>query len=60
MIWMRNVTTETAVKNQVASARMEGISFSRESLDIIRKYTDNSISHEKLIELVTRLCARKS
>lgn len=57
---MQNVTTDTAVRNQVASARMEGIGFTSESIEIIKKYADNAISHEKLVELVTAICAKKS
>lgn len=57
---MHNVTTEKAVRNQVASAKMEGIAISGESLDLIKKYTDNKISHDKLIELVTQLCTERS
>lgn len=57
---MRNVTTEKEVRNQVASAKMEGISFNKESLDIISKYADNKISHDKLVELVTQICAKQS
>lgn len=57
---MQNVTTEKAVSNQVASAKMEGIRFNKESFDIISKYADNKISHDKLVELVTQICAKQS
>lgn len=56
---MQNVTTEKAVNNQVASAKMEGLRFNKESLDIISKYADNKISHDKLVELVTQICTKK-
>ena len=32
---MQNVTTEKAIKNQVASAEMEGIHFDKKALEII-------------------------
>lgn len=57
---MQNVTTEKAVKNQIASAKMEGFAFNRESVELIKRYTNNEISHEKLVELVTRICAKNS
>ncbi|MBQ3543866.1 MAG: antitoxin VbhA family protein [Lachnospiraceae bacterium] len=53
---MPNVTTEKAVQNQVASAKMEGIRFNSEALNLIRKYADNEISHEELVEIVAQMC----
>lgn len=55
---MKVITTEKAIQNQIASAQMEEIRFNSESVDIIRKYTDNEISHEKLVELVAQMCNR--
>ncbi|MBQ6946253.1 MAG: antitoxin VbhA family protein [Ruminococcus sp.] len=57
---MPNVTTEKAVQNQVASAKMEGIHFNCEALNLIRKYADNEISHEELVEIVAQMCAEIS
>ena len=51
---MQNVTTEKALKNQVASAEMEGIRFDQKSLEIIRKYADNEITHDELVKIVTQ------
>ena len=53
---MHNITTEKALKNQVASAEAEGIHFSKETLEIIRRYADNEISHEELVKIVTKIC----
>ena len=57
---MPNVTTEKALQNQVASAKMEGIRFNSETLNLIRKYADNEISHEELVEIVAQMCAEIS
>ena len=51
---MQNVTTEKALKNQVASAKMEGIRFDEKALEIIRKYADNEITHEELVRIVAQ------
>ena len=51
---MQNVTTEKAIKNQVASAEMEGIHFDKKALKIIRQYADNEITHEELVRLVAQ------
>ena len=51
---MQDVTTEKALKNQVASAEMEGIRFNKKALEIIRRYADNEITHEELVRIVTR------
>ena len=51
---MHNVSTDKALKNQVASAKMEGIRFDKKSLEIIRQYADNEISHEELVRIVTQ------
>lgn len=55
---MQNVTTENALKNQVASAEIEGIHFSKEALEIIRRYADNEITHDELLRIVTHICSR--
>ncbi len=57
---MQNVSTEKAVRNQIASARMEGFRFSDKSVELIKKYTDNSISHDELLAAVARLCAKRA
>ena len=51
---MQNVTTEKAIKNQVASAEMEGIHFDKKALEIIRQYADNAITHEELVRIVAQ------
>ena len=53
---MNEITTEKAVQNQVASAKMEGFDFSDEAIEIIKKYADNKISHEELVEIVAQMC----
>lgn len=55
---MQNVTTEKAMKNQVASAKIEGFRFDKNALEIIRQYADNEISHEELVRKVTQICSR--
>ena len=57
---MNDVSTEKAVRNQIASARMEGFRFSREAVELIRKYTDSSISHDELLSAVSRICAKRA
>ena len=56
---MHRVSTEKAIQNQVASAKMEGLGFRKESLELIRDYADNRLSHEKLLSIVARKCAVK-
>ena len=51
---MQNVTTEKAIKNQVASAEMEGIHFDQKALEIIRQYADNEITHEERVRIVAQ------
>lgn len=51
---MQNVTTEKAIKNQVASAEMEGIHFDKKALEIIRQYAYNEITHEELVRIVAQ------
>ena len=53
---MNKITTEKAVQNQVASAKMEGFDFSDEAIEIIKRYADNKISHEELVEIVAQMC----
>lgn len=57
---MQNITTEKAIQNQVASAKMEGLGFSKESIKLIREYADNKLSHENLIKIVAQKCADRS
>ncbi|WP_295071642.1 hypothetical protein [Ruminococcus sp.] len=57
---MHGVTTEKAVKNQIASAKMEGLGFSKEAVGLIKKYADNRLSHDKLIKIVAQKCAERS
>lgn len=57
---MQNVTTEKALKNQVASAEMEGIRFDKKSLEIIRQYANNKITHEGLVRIVTQTVRGRS
>ena len=57
---MKSVTTEKAIQNQIASAQIEGIVFTSESIELIKRYADNEISHEKLVELVSQMCNKVS
>lgn len=57
---MQNITTEKAIQNQVASVKMEGLGFSKESIKLIREYADNKLSHENLIKIVAQKCADRS
>ncbi len=55
---MLNTTTDKAVKNQVASAEIEGIRISKEVLELVRSYTDSKLSHEELVKKASQLCKR--
>ncbi|WP_155250228.1 hypothetical protein [Ruminococcus flavefaciens] len=57
---MHSISTEKAIKNQVASAKMEGLGFSKEAIKLIKEYADNRITHDKLIKIVAQKCAAKS
>lgn len=57
---MQNTSTEKAIQNQVASARMEGLGFSKETIKLIKEYADNKLSHENLIKIVAQKCAERS
>ncbi len=48
------------VNNQVASINMERMHFNKESLDIIKRYAVDEISHDKLVDLVTHICYKSS
>ena len=57
---MQNNSTEKAIQNQIASARMEGLVFSKETIKLIKEYADNKLSHENLIKIVAQKCAERS
>ena len=54
---MLKVTLEQAIQNQVASAEMEGFTFTEEMIEIIRQYASGKISEQELIDIVRRLYA---
>jgi hypothetical protein len=57
---MHSVSTEKAIKNQVASAKMEGLGVSKEAIELIKQYADNRLSHDMLIKIVTQKCTNRA
>jgi hypothetical protein len=49
---MQKVTTEQAIKNQIASAEMEGFRFSKDEVEVVRKCIDGEISYQQFLEKV--------
>lgn len=49
---MQSVTTEQALKNAVASAKMEGLNPTEQDLKLIKDFVGNKISHEEFVNSV--------
>ena len=49
---MHNVTTEKALKNQLASVRMEGFRFSRSEIDNVKKCLSGEISFKQFTDKI--------
>lgn len=44
---MESVTTEQAIKNQVASAKMEGFRFTKDDVELVRRCLENEITDKE-------------
>ncbi len=51
---MQNVTTEQAIRNSVASAEMEGFSFSQEEVENVRECLKKRLSCEEYPEIICK------
>ncbi len=49
---MQKVTTEQAIKNQIASAEMEGFHFSENEIENVRRCLEGEITYNQFIEKV--------
>ena len=49
---MYNVTTEKALKNQLASARMEGFRFSNHEIDNVKKCLSGELSFKQFTDKI--------
>jgi len=55
---LQTVTTEQALKNAVASSKMEGLIPTAEDLELIQKYVTGKITHEEFLNSVKAACQR--
>ena len=53
-----NDTTARALRNAIASAKMEGIDFSDDTLKIVTDYAEKKINFDELIKMVSVICKR--
>lgn len=51
---MQNVTTEKALKNQLASIRMEGYRFSDKEIENVKKCLSGELSFKQFIDKIIR------
>jgi hypothetical protein len=56
---MQNVTTEKALKNQLASVRMEGFSFSAKEIDNVRRCLSGEITFQQFKDKIVGDVHRK-
>lgn len=49
---MQNITTEQAMKNQIASAEMEGFHFSDKETENVRKCLDGEITYQQFVQII--------
>lgn len=57
-LYMQKVTTEQAIKNQMASAEMEGFRFSTEEVENVRKCLEGKITYQQFVDRVLKNCKR--
>lgn len=55
---MQKVTTEQALKNAVASSKMEGLVPTAGDLKLIRKYVTGKITHDEFLNIIKAECQR--
>ncbi len=51
---MQNVSTEQALKNSVASAEMEGFSFSKSEIDNVQKCLERNLSCKEFLKIISQ------
>lgn len=51
---MQNVTTEKALKNQLASVRMEGFRFSDKEIDNVRKCLSGELTFKQFTDKIIK------
>lgn len=51
---MQNVTTEKALKNQLASVRMEGFSFSDKEIDNVKKCLCGELTFKQFTDKIVK------
>ena len=51
---MQNITTEKAIKNQVASLKMEGFLFTEKELENVRKCLEGEVTFRQFKENLLR------
>ncbi|WP_196231533.1 antitoxin VbhA family protein [Ruminococcus flavefaciens] len=56
---MQNVTTEKALKNQLASVRMEGYRFSEKEIENVRKCLSGELSFKQFTDKIIKDSKRK-
>ncbi|WP_294414053.1 antitoxin VbhA family protein [uncultured Ruminococcus sp.] len=56
---MQNVTTEKALKNQLASVRMEGYRFSEKEIENVRKCLNGELSFKQFTDKIIKDAKRK-
>jgi len=54
LIKMQNVTTEKALKNQLASVRMEGFRFSDKEIDNVRKCLSGELTFKQFTDKIIK------
>ena len=55
---MNNVTYDDALKNAVASSKMEGLVPTAGDLKLIRKYVTGKITHDEVLNIINAECQR--
>ena len=53
-----NDTTARALRNAIASAKMEGIDFSADILKTVTDYAEKKINFDELMKIVSSVCKR--
>lgn len=59
LIKMQNVTTEKALKNQLASIRMEGYRFSDKEIENVKKCLSGELSFKQFTDKIVKDSHRK-
>lgn len=54
MIWVQNVSTEKALKNELASVRMEGFSFSDKEINNVKKCLSGELTFKQFTDKIVK------